>query len=287
MIVSIIVPIYKGNQYIDRIIVMAEKNQKKLNTLGMKARIELIFINDFPEIRIKSDRLSKKNTVDVYVYNNAQNEGIHKTRINGMQHSKGKYVLFLDQDDLISDNCIASQLQSIKEADIVIGNGYKEEGNYKKKIYRNMKKQKLAVSVEAYLYAANQIVSPGHCLILKSAIPKEWYSNIIKVNGGDDLFLWLLMFAYGKKFIANSECLYTHVDTGANVSRNVIAMIKTANNVIALSRKCENIPKKWIDIYERRIAFTEALVGKSKIKKLVEIVKNMDICIYKIFAFYR
>lgn len=287
MLVSIIVPVYKGNQYIDGIIEMAENNQIKLQTLGIDGKIELIFINDFPEIEIKSSKLSESRTIEMCVYNNTRNEGIHKSRINGLKHSKGKYILFLDQDDLISDKCIASQLQSIKEADIVIGNGYKATGDCKKLIYRNIKKQKLAASVKTYLYAANQIVSPGHCLILKTAIPQEWFSHIVKVNGGDDLFLWLLMFAYGKKVIINSELIYTHMETGTNVSGSTIAMINTAKNVITLSRKCESIPSKWVDIYERRIQLTESLVGRQRIKKLFAIIKNMDLCVYKLFAYCR
>lgn len=287
MLVSIIVPVYKGNQYIDGIIEMAEKNQIQLQSLGIEGKIELIFINDFPEINIKAEKLSERRIIEIYVHNNPRNEGIHKSRINGLKHSKGKYILFLDQDDLISDNCIASQLQSIKNADVVIGNGYKTAGNCKKPIYGNTKKQKLAVSVNTYLYAANQIVSPGHCLILKDAIPQEWLSYIVTVNGGDDLFLWLLMFAHGKRFTINSERIYTHVDTGLNISGSTIAMVNTAKNVIVLSRKCKSIPPKWVDIYERRIRLTEILVGRQRINKIFAIFRNMDICIYKLFAYCR
>ena len=64
-------------------------------------------------------------------------------------------------------------------------------------------------------------------------------------------------------------------------------MINTAKNVITLSRKCESIPSKWVDIYERRIQLTESLVGRQRIKKLFAIIKNMDLCVYKLFAYCR
>lgn len=88
----------------------------------------------------------------------------------------------LDQDNLIAENYIFSQLEMIGEHDVIICNGYKMLGKKKKVIYRSNSKQLLASKPKIYLYAANQIVSPGHCLIKKEAVPKDWYRYIIKDN---------------------------------------------------------------------------------------------------------
>lgn len=285
MIVSIIVPVYKGNKYVNGLIQMAENNQKYANSEGINVEIELILVNDYPVIAI--DYEVDSTDIKIKIIDNSKNEGIHKSRVNGLIQSRGDYVLFLDQDDLITDNCITSQLKAIGDCDLLIANGYKVSGGQKKAIYRSKRKQALTTKVKAYLYAANQIVSPGHCLILKSAIPEEWKEYIIKINGGDDLFLWLLMFAYKKKIGINPDMLYTHVDTGINISGSKKAMIDSADNVIALAKKCPIIPKKWTCLYERRIRFTDNLVGDNRNKKIVSCIKNIDICIYKLYAYYR
>lgn len=51
MLVSIIVPVYKGNQYIDGIIEMAENNQIKLQTLGIDGKIILILLQTMIAMR--------------------------------------------------------------------------------------------------------------------------------------------------------------------------------------------------------------------------------------------
>ena len=134
--------------------------------------------------------------------------------------------------------------------------------------------------------AANQIVSPGHCLIRKWAISKAWCENIITDNGGDDLFLWLLMFEEKKRFTVNFECEYKHVDTGINLSSNLDAMYKSSDNIIYISRKCRIISKRTIDIYERRIIFLRKMQTKNLLKKGLACLSNLDICVAKLYAYY-
>ncbi len=60
--------------------------------------------------------------------------------------------------------------------------------------------KKNALTLNAYIFGHNRIVSPGHCMIKKTSIPIEWKQNIMEVNGSDDLFLWILMFSKGSIF---------------------------------------------------------------------------------------
>ena len=124
-----------------------------------------------------------------------QNLGIHKSRVNGINLAHGDYILLLDQDDSITDDYLKEQLNAIESADISVCNGYKELEQKKKIIYRDRIKFSLVKNPEIYLKAANQIVSPGQCLIKKSSIPTEWLNYTLQVNGSDDLFLWLLCLA--------------------------------------------------------------------------------------------
>lgn len=287
MKVSIIVPIYKGEKYINGIIKMVKDNYEYIKQNGADYEIELIFVNDYPAHEINIMENATKEQFDIKVVTNKVNQGIHQSRINGIKEAKGKIILMLDQDDLISDDCIYSQMNCLKESDIVVGNGYKMTGNRKKNIYNNINKQKLATKKKYYLYAANQIISPGHCLIKKEAIPLEWYEYVITESGGDDLFLWILMFENKKKFVINTNKVYTHVDTGENFSLNLNKMYKSSDNVIEMFRQSESVSSETINIYQRRIAFLRQLQNKSKIIKFMACIRNIDICLYKLFAYYR
>lgn len=287
MKVSIIVPIYKGNKYVDSLIRMAERNYAYAVDKGMDIGVQLVLINDYPDIPITSSLLTARHDIEIAVHNNPRNCGIHQSRVNGLEQSDGEYIVFLDQDDRIEDSCLYSQCRVIGTADLVIGNGFKMNGDKKRQIYRNLPKHQLATREKIFLYAANQIVSPGHCLIKRSAVPDEWCRYIIENNGGDDIFLWMLMFEYGKTFALNRENVYVHIDTGENVSGDNSVMLRSAENVISVSRKCGIIPEEKIKLYEKRIKFMNELEQGNKFQKILACIKNIDVCFYKIYAYYR
>ena len=95
MDVSVIIPIYKGNGYIESLLNKIEKNYQE-----SQKEIEVIFVNDYPDEEII---VGSQHDFPIRIINNEMNQGIHQTRINGLKKAIGKYILFLDQDDEISD----------------------------------------------------------------------------------------------------------------------------------------------------------------------------------------
>ena len=133
MDVSVIIPIYKGNGYIESLLNKIEKNYQE-----SQKEIEVIFVNDYPDEEII---VGSQHDFPIRIINNEMNQGIHQTRINGLKKALGKYILFLDQDDEISDFFIKSQLEHIEDADLCIANGIMESENGKCLIYKNQKSQ--------------------------------------------------------------------------------------------------------------------------------------------------
>lgn len=285
MDISIIVPLYKGQKYVLSIQKMVAQNVVFANERGKKLEVELIFVNDYPDEAIVVN--TEVQRYKVFVIANNDNCGIHQTRVNGLKRSRGEYVLFLDQDDEITPNCLFSQYSVIGDKDMVVGNGYRGINGDYRKIYRSVKKQQLVCREMIFLKAANQIVSPGHCLIRRSAIHPAWCNNIMKENGGDDLFLWLLMFENDKKFCINHECVYRHVDTGVNFSSNLLAMYRSSDNLIKIAEETGALKQNTINIYRRRINYLKAIYETSGILRIVLTIKNLDILIAKIYAYYR
>lgn len=285
MDISIIVPLYKGQQYIKPIQKMVSQNIEFALKHGKTLKVELLFVNDYPDETIKPDIVDQG--YELAIITNSKNCGIHQTRVNGLNNAKGKFILFLDQDDEITPNCLYSQYLAIGNNDIVVGNGYRGINGDYRKIYRNKKKQELSGKEKYFVKAANQIISPGHCLIRKDAIPQEWNRYIITANGGDDLFLWILMFEKRNSFTINPDCVYRHVDTGINLSNDLDAMYNSSDNVIRSGRECGAISKTTLDDYERRIVFLKSIRSDSFACKLLSYVKNIDICLLKLYAYYR
>lgn len=129
---SIIVPAYNVSEFIEECInsVLKQKTEFKY---------ELIVINDG----------SKDNTLDkINLFKedshlkiiNQENRGFSGARNRGIDEAKGKYIMFLDSDDLLCENSIEKLMKTAydKNADIVQGAYYTFDKD-KNKFYTNMK----------------------------------------------------------------------------------------------------------------------------------------------------
>ena len=137
-IVSIIMPVYNVEKYIDRCLDSVVNSMYK--------NLEIIIINDCsPD---NSDEIIrkyiKKDKRIVYLKNN-KNLKVSETRNKGIDKASGKYLTFVDADDYISNDWIENLAETIekKEADIVIGSAKQFVGEQEKEYrIRDLDKEK-------------------------------------------------------------------------------------------------------------------------------------------------
>lgn len=277
MDISIIVPFYNGNKYLNKIKSMVYNN---LQTLGTKMAIELIIVNDSPWVSINKSLFNKENDgFSMQFVELRENIGIHGARVQGIKASSGKYILLLDQDDEISDNYLKSQLNSIGDSDVSVSNGFRYIKNDKKKIYINQQSQKKIKSIFYYAYLENRILSPGHCLIKRDSIPTEWMQYKLSRNGADDLLLWILMLSKKRRFAVNPEYLYKHIDTGNNTSNNDNEMAKSTYEVCNIIKQIDYVPY-WVSYIMNRkinndVCYINSGIDRYIDYKLIELIRKM------------
>lgn len=249
MKISVVVPYYKGGRHIKKLLVMLQKNYYELSDI---CEMEVIIVNDSPweEISINIVEYPFK----VKQINNEKNEGIHKTRVNGLRHTTGDYICFLDQDDTIESNTFQSQVSHIGEYDYVVCNGYYEYSDGKKMpIYANSSHQKCCLNLDFLYGYDNPIISPGQVLLKKSAIPNEWMKYSFVNNGADDYYLWLLLLEKNIKGTINPDMLYTHEFTGNNTSLNIEKMLQSNMELVSLLEG--KVDKKRLNKIKRRTLY--------------------------------
>lgn len=267
MEISVIIPFYKGQQYLDYLLEILDKNNNLIDK-----KMEVIFVNDYPE-----EHLVINNTYnfDVHVINNEVNVGIHHSRVNGLNQAKGKYILFLDQDDEITATCIKSQLEHIGNADLCIANGIMESDSESHLIYKNKRSQDYLKKQIGFIKVRDLIVSPGHCLIKKESIPEFWKHHFLTVNCADDYMLFLLMIDKNCEFTVNYDIVYTHKYTGINISSDIHQNYQS--NMAMLDLIKDELKNINFSLLKRTIQYKYDMKLHGKIKPSI---KNIDLFIY-------
>lgn len=216
MTISFIIPLFKGNKFLSKILENIETISKYIKNKE-NYNIELVLVNDDPSCTVDETEKATFTYIDnIIVHNNEKNVGIHASRIKGLDLSSGEYICFLDQDDHINETFGWEMILKALEtnADVVLCNGIYRDN---RKIYNNTDEIDTAIS-NKYFNSLTSIISPGQALIKRSVIPVEWKKNILKENYCDDAFLWCLLKNRDAKFEFVDEVLYFHNEDGKNQS---------------------------------------------------------------------
>lgn len=130
--ISVITPYYYGEKYISNLQQMINRNVEILREYGDAVAVEFIIVNDSPV-----DEVAERNIYTSYsfkIIRYPQNKGIHGARISGLLEAKGDYILFLDQDDEISDDYLLQQYLQLGQNDVVVANAWIEQSDYTKQV---------------------------------------------------------------------------------------------------------------------------------------------------------
>lgn len=110
ILVSIIIPIFNAESYIDRCLKSILNNNIK--------NIEIILVNDGSVDRSGEICEKYKCNYENIIYINQCNQGPSVARNNGIKHARGKYISFIDIDDEVKDNFIETIIKEIDKEDI-------------------------------------------------------------------------------------------------------------------------------------------------------------------------
>lgn len=249
MKVSVIVPVYNVEEYIEQCI---------LSLLNQKFQdFEIIVVNDG----------SKDNSIEKiqYLINkyenirliNQKNAGLSAARNTGLKNSKGKYISFVDSDDWVESNFLKNLYVAAEEndADIVCA-GYK-------KVYENTDK-KDEVMVRSAELIETQIISGEEALLY------QYEHSEYRMEVWDDL--------YRREFLFENDLLfeegYLHEDEMftplALLKANRVKFIddisycyRQRDNSIMNSLKNEKHAKSLLKASESLLKYTNLTEDKS------------------------
>lgn len=202
--VSIIVPVYNVEKYIEQCI-KSVLSQSYINW-------ELLLINDG-----SVDESGK--ICDYYQGQDHRIKVVHKTNTGvsdsrnvGLDHAKGKYIIFLDSDDYWYDNAFLEQLITLAEVyqlDIIRGEYKAVDENGKDLFRRKLSEKKLSIvndvidSVSFLKYAID-----GEFFLVLSLFKRDAISTL-RLNIGQ-IFLEDMRF-YSMLLMSPMKCMYVPI----------------------------------------------------------------------------
>lgn len=224
-LISVIIPMYNAEEFIMRCI-----NSILNQTYGY---FELIIIDDgstdnsyniVKEIKDKRIKLIKK-----------KNSGVSSSRNMGLDLAIGKYITFVDADDMLNKNFFEDSVSLLKKysLDFIIGGTIKKYSNYEQahclknftlKIYENENIIKLQEKIIGY---SSKLLPEINDCFMSGSVCKMFNSDLLKgiyfktnLNTGEDIIFNLEILEKSKKIgIVNNIWYYYYIYTNSSTRK--------------------------------------------------------------------
>lgn len=271
-IISFIIPVYNSEKYIIKCV------ESIMNQKEYKEDCEIILVDDKSEDTSGAicDELAKKNDT-VKVYHNTDRGGICKTRNKGLAEAAGKWICFVDNDDIFDSqglNIIRENLDDdcqiiyygfnefFSESNIVWGNSCKKPEILENEKITHMQKDCLCRYKDNIPVMSYRLLTTPWGKIYKHDFLNN---NDIKFIDGlkreEDVTFNLIALAYCKKAKHVEYPIYHYrrfVESEShnykiNIKEDVLQSLKAYKDIISKLYK-EN--RKMEELYEYRIVWS-------------------------------
>ena len=240
--VSIIIPIYNGEKYIDSCLKSVLEQTYK--------NVEIIVVNDGS----KDDSLilinKYKKSDDRIIVIDKKNEGVSVARNTAIDISTSKWIMFVDVDDKLEKDAVENLMNNIEnDIDIIISKIYLVSENKKeefkceyseKKIFQNEDKNELiqAIFYDNYKEKISSNTNIFAKLYSKDLLMKNKIKFKEGMKYGEDVIFNLISFQNAKKIAFINSFTYNYISNCESVTQ------KFDNNII------EHYTKMLLEIKE-------------------------------------
>lgn len=297
--ISIIVPIYNAEQYLEKCI-DSILNQTFTN-------FEIILVNDGSTDLTEEICKSFQKKDERIIYVSKENGGSSSAKNTGMSVAKGKYIEFVDADDTLDKEYVQNLIKGAEdEIDLCVGNVA-----FCKKIEEDFKREEVRLhpgvfSLQEWLkyyseYMPKAIVgAPWNKLYRKDIIQKESLKFDEKLRNNEDTQFNYSYLEKCQKIYVSDKPYYNYIDWGkSSASKGYIDNIFTVY-LSTYKRAIDFLKKAGMYTYNEQFTkkyFIELIIGAinsivvaspgniiEKKKKIKYIIHNQDVqnAVYKL-----
>lgn len=215
MILSIIVPVYNVEKYLERCVDSLIDQNLDIEDY------EIILVNDGStddSQKVAECLVDKYSNVSLYCQ---ENRGLSGARNTGMRHAKGKYFLFVDSDDYLEKNCLKHLIDVSLENNLDICHfsliSVRDWGSFRGKI-GSLKYNTL--------YSGTDILREGH--LIGSACSNLYRSAFLHANDlffhegitHEDVEFTTRLFCHCPKVMLVNDIVYYYIYNSQSLSKD-------------------------------------------------------------------
>ena len=250
--VTIGIPVYNADQYIVRSLDSALSQSYP--------SIEFLIVDDGCRDRsmeiVRHYQIRHSRGSDIHILSNPQNMGVSVSRNKIIDEAQGKYLFYMDADDVITENTIGLLMRQLRQydAEIVFGSYEKTDVSGAKTIYQYSDLQLLEDDqLACYAYRKFGGIQASACnYLVKISVLRDNNLRFINTDFWEDLAFTFELVSYIRRAVLLHQITYyyichenslSHYQTRQEISKDeVMKNIKTidvlkANNS-RLSNKC-------------------------------------------------
>lgn len=267
--VSVIVPIYKVERYLEKCI-LSLTNQTYKN-------LEIILVDDgSPDnCPLICDEYAKKdNRVKVI---HKSNGGVMSAWIEGFKQSRGKFVTFLDGDDTFQENAIEIMINNMQDADLCIC-GYQlvfensnivsiqtavksgEEGVFEGQLLENFKKDNI-LQPNSYMQFLK-----GNKLYKREIIANNLEYCDMRVSWGDDCCIVMAAILDSNKIVVTNNITLNYLQRQTSI-------VHTYNH--KMLENCEILNEMYNGMLKKKGVYLEEGAVFERVRLLYSLTQNI------------
>ena len=238
-ILSVIIPAYNVEKYIDRCL-------DSLVNQTIFEKIEVIIVNDGSTDKTKeyAEKYIKKYS-NIFLYNQ-KNRGVSNARNLGIDKAIGKYITFLDTDDWVDLNCYEKMCSVLEQENVdIVVTGLSIDGDnrcmVKKRLAKCEKRLDRNSAIKSYL-KGNLDVHIVNKVFRRNIIYNLKFDENIKI-AEDRLFLYECLLKAHEIYLL-PDCFYHYFQNNESVMNQPFTQKKFDN--IIVGNKIKELTNKYI-----------------------------------------
>ena len=251
--VTIGIPVYKSVDYIRRALESALSQTY--------SSIEFLIVDDAggdgSRETIEEIKREHPRENDIHIVTHLQNMGVSASRNHIIDEAQGRFLYFIDSDDMIVENTIELMMQNVRQynAEIVFGSYEKIETSGEKKIYQYPSLQLLKEDeLASFSYRKYAGIQASACnYLVKTSVLREHNLRFIHTNFWEDLVFTFDLVTDINRAVLLPDITYSYICRENSLShylqRDSISKEEVLQNIYAINYLKETSSKLYSKVY--------------------------------------